>query len=167
MGFGMARRVFYSFDYEQDADRVQLVKNMGKIESQPLLTGNKWEEVRRGGDAAIKKWINDQMSGKSCLVVLVGTRTADRRWVKYEIKQAWEQGLGIVGVRIHGLKNLRGLTAKRGDNPFAGFTVQAKPLSKIVTLHDPFGFDSKAVYADISDQLESLVEDAIAVRDQY
>lgn len=163
----MARRVFYSFDYEQDADRVQQVKNMGKIDSQQILTGNKWEEVRRGGDKAIKKWIDDQMIGKSCLVVLVGTRTADRRWVKYEIKRAWEERLGVVGVRIHGLKNLKGITSKRGDNPFSGFTLKSTPLSKIVTLHDPFGFDSKSVYADISDRLEDLVEDAISIRDEY
>jgi hypothetical protein len=64
----LPRRVFYSFDYEMDAARVQLVKNMGKIESQPLLSGNKWEEVRKGGDRAIKKWIDDQMYGKNCLV---------------------------------------------------------------------------------------------------
>lgn len=68
----MPRRVFYSFYYEMDAAQVQLVKNMGKIESQPLLSGNKWEEVRRSGERAIKKWIDDQMYGKTCLVALVG-----------------------------------------------------------------------------------------------
>lgn len=163
----MPRRVFYSFDYEMDAARVQLVKNMGKIESQPLLSGNRWEEVRKGGDRAIKKWIDDQMYGKTCLIVLVGARTASRPWVQYEIERAWDEGLGVVGIRIHGLKNLQGETSARGKNPFANFSIADQTLSSIVTLHDPWGWDSKAVYADISKNLEQLVEDAVAIRADF
>jgi hypothetical protein len=32
---------------------------MGKIEEQPILTTNGWEEVEKKGDAGIKKWIDD------------------------------------------------------------------------------------------------------------
>lgn len=75
----MARRVFYSFHYQNDAWRVQQVKNMGAVEGQPLLSSQKWEDVAKGGDAAIRKWIDDQMKGKSCNVVLIGSKTAGRR----------------------------------------------------------------------------------------
>lgn len=159
----MPRKVFYSFDYDKDNARVQQIKNIGRVESQPVLDGNKWEEVRRGGDAAIKKWIDDQMVGKTCLVVLVGERTANRRWVQYEIRKAWESRLGVVGVRIHGLKNFESQTAVRGPNPF-DVTVGGKLLSSVVTLYDPPGIDSKAVYASLCDNIEALVENAIAIR---
>lgn len=164
----MARKVFYSFYYDDDASRVQQVKNIGVIESQPILAGNKWEEVRKGGDAAIEKWIKEQMAGKSCAVVLVGSRTASRPWVKYEIKKAWGDGLGVVGVRIHGLKDLQTQqTSIRGASPFDGLTLKNTAFSQIVTLYDPPGADSKAVYASISNNLEALVEAAIKIRAKY
>ena len=82
----MARRVFYSFHYDLDNWRVQQVKNMGAVEGQPLLSANEWEDVEAGGAKAIQKWIDEQMAGKSCNVVLIGSETAGRRWVEYEIK---------------------------------------------------------------------------------
>jgi hypothetical protein len=88
----MARRVFYSFRYKQDNWRVQQVKQMGAVEGQPLLSSNQWETVKGGGDSAVKKWIDDQMYGKSCLVVLIGNATAGRKWIKYEINKAWQDG---------------------------------------------------------------------------
>jgi hypothetical protein len=42
----MARKVFFSFYYKEDASRIQQVINMGAVEGQPLLTGQKWEEGR-------------------------------------------------------------------------------------------------------------------------
>ncbi len=146
--------------------RCKLAKNMGKIESQPMLSGNRWKEVRKDGDRAIKKWIDEQMYGKTCLVVpaLVGEHTASRPWVRHEIERTWDEGLGVVGIRIHGLKNLQGGTAARGKNPFGNFSVDGQILSSIVTLHDPWRWDSKAVYADISENLEALVEKDLVIR---
>ena len=94
----MARRVFHSFHYQRDARRVQQVKQMGVLEGQPLLSSNRWEAIKRGGEAEIKKWISQEMAGKSCLVVLIGSQTAGRKWVKYEIKKAWNDGAGVMGV---------------------------------------------------------------------
>jgi len=50
----MAESAFFSFHYDRDAWRVQQVINMGKLEGQPLLSAQKWEEVKRRGDQAIK-----------------------------------------------------------------------------------------------------------------
>lgn len=161
----MARKVYWSFYYKDDASRVQQVVNMGSVEGQPLLSGQKWEEVKRGGDDAIKKWINDQMKGKTCLVVLVGSRTSTRPWVDYEIKKAWKDGLGVVGIRIHGLRDLATQsTAAMGVSPFANLNLNGKPFGDIVQLYNPPGTDSKAVYASISNNVEKLVEAAIKIR---
>lgn len=75
--------------------------------------------------------------------------------------------LGVVGIPIHGLKNLRGETSTRRKNPFADFSVGGQTLSSIVTLQDPGEWDSKAVYADISKNLETLVEDALEIRGDH
>lgn len=39
------------------------------------------------------------------MVVLIGEDTAKRKWVKYEIKKAWNEGKGVLGIYIHNLKD--------------------------------------------------------------
>ena len=163
----MTRKVFFSFHFDADSWRASKVRQMGALEGNEPVSGNDWETVKRGGDAAIESWIASQMKGRTCAVVLVGAQTASRPWVKYEIRKAWESGLGVVGVRIHGLTDRNLQTARPGANPFAGFNLNQTPLSQIVPLHDPAGLDSKAVYASIEKNLDAWVEDAIRIRAKY
>lgn len=163
----MARNVFYSFHFDVDHWRAAQVRNMGVITGNEPVSANDWEAVKRGGDAAIERWIATQMKGRTCTVVLVGAETSSRPWVKYEIKKAWSDGLGVVGVRIHGLKNSLGNTSYSGTNPFADFNVNGTPFSQIVTLYEPSGSDSQKIYANIHDKLDSLVESAIKIRAKY
>ena len=86
----MAKSVFYSFHSDRDAWRVQQIIQMGALEGQPILNAQQWEEVKRKGDAAIEKWIADQMAYKSAVVVLIGAQTASRPWVRHEIAYAWD-----------------------------------------------------------------------------
>ncbi len=72
----MAKTVFYSFHYERDVHRVQLVKNINALEGQPVLNSQDWEKVRQGGAAAIQKWIDGQMAYKRVVIVLIGKGTA-------------------------------------------------------------------------------------------
>jgi hypothetical protein len=98
----MARKVFFSFHYQRDAWRASQVRNIGVVEGNASATDNKWEEVKRGGDAAIRRWIDEQLTGRSCTIVLVGAETADRHWVQYEIEKSWNDGnKGLLGIRIH------------------------------------------------------------------
>src|SRR5262245_40718027 len=114
----MARNCFYSFHYKPDNWRAATVRSIGVIDGNKPATDNDWETVTKGGDAAIKKWINDQMDGRSCAVVLVGTETANRKWINYEIVKAWDDKKGVVGIRIHGLKNSDEKISAKGANPF-------------------------------------------------
>ena len=59
-----------------DNSRAAQVRNMGMVDGNTPVSDNDWETVTKGGVAAIKKWITDQMQGRSCTVVLVGSRTA-------------------------------------------------------------------------------------------
>jgi len=75
----MARRAFYSFHYIPDNWRASQVRNMGVVDGNKPATDNDWESITKKGDAAIQKWIDDQLSGKSVAVVLIGSRTAGRK----------------------------------------------------------------------------------------
>lgn len=55
----MARRVFFSFHFDNDAWQAGQVRNMGTLEGNEPVSDNDWEEVKKGGDAAIEKWIED------------------------------------------------------------------------------------------------------------
>lgn len=160
----MARKVFLTFHYVNDNWRVQQIKNMGKVEGQSVLTGNQWEEVKKKGDAAIKKWIDDNMSGKTCQVVLIGSNTAGRKWVDYEIEKAWNDGKGVLGIHVHRLLDASGKASTKGSNPFSTFNVGGKPLTDFVKTYDPPYTDSKDVYKYISDNIESWIEAAIKAR---
>lgn len=56
--------VFYSFHYERDVHRVQLIRNIGSVEGQKLLNAQEWEAVRQRGTKAIQNWIDEQMKGR-------------------------------------------------------------------------------------------------------
>lgn len=165
----MARRVFYSFHYQPDNWRASQVRNIGSVEGNKPATDNDWESVTKGGEAAIQRWIDGQLDGRSCTVVLVGTGTAQRKWIDYEIKTSWNSGKGVVGVHIHNLKNVQGQQSAKGANPFAHFTMDRDKasLSSIVRTYDPPYWDSKSVYSHITDNLSAWIEEAVRIRNNY
>jgi hypothetical protein len=162
----MVRRCFYSFHYIPDSVRASQVRQIGTIEGNPPARDNDWETIVGGGDTAIKKWIADQMYGKSCTIALVGSNTANRKWINYEIVKSWDEGMGVVGIHINGLKNFAGETSAKGINPFdyIKFGSTGKMLSSIVKCYSPAGTDSKERYAWISTHLANAVEEAIRIR---
>ena len=103
------RQVFFSFEYSKDNWRASLVRSMGKVSKSSTFSDNDWEEIKYKSDAKIKEWIDSQLSMRSCLVVLIGSTTSTRKWVKYEIKKAYELNKGIVGIYIHNLKDKNNL----------------------------------------------------------
>lgn len=163
------RQVFYSFHYEPDSWRASQVRNIGIIEGNRPAPDNDWETIKRGGDKAIKKWINDQMRYRSCTVVLVGSKTANRKWINHEIAESWNNGMGVVGLYVHGLKNRYGDISKKGENPFdyITFSGTSKKLSETVKCYNPLGTNSKEKYAWISKYISDAVEEAIRIRNQY
>jgi len=162
----MARKCFFSFHYKPDNARASQVRNIGVIDGSQPASDNDWETVTKGGDEAIKRWIAAQMSGRTCTVVLVGAETANRKWINHEIIKSWDDGLGVVGIRIHGLKNFQGTTSVAGANPFdsIGYGNTGKKLSSIVKCYDPGGATSKDRYDWISTHLSNAIEEAVKIR---
>ncbi|MEJ1470818.1 MAG: TIR domain-containing protein [Candidatus Sedimenticola sp. (ex Thyasira tokunagai)] len=120
-----------------------------------------------GGDTAIKKWINNQLSGKSLAIVLIGEKTAGRKWIKYEVKKAWEDGKGVLGIYIHNLKDSDGNQSNKGSNPFDAFNVEGTSLSSIVKAYNPPFSTSTYVYEHIEENLADWIEKAIEIRGKY
>lgn len=160
------RQIFYSFHYDNDVFRVQQIRNIGALEDNKPVSANDWETVKRGGETAIKKWIDDNLYYKSCLIVLVGSETANRKWVKYEIEKAWNEGKGVLGIYIHNLNCPRNAKCAQGSNPFQTFTMKRddKSLASIVKCHNPSYNDT---YNDIANNLEDWIEEAIKIRNNY
>jgi hypothetical protein len=148
----LAKTVFYSFHYDRDVHRVQLVRNINALEGQPLLNSQKWEEVRRRGDQAIENWIGEQMKWKKAVIVLAGKETAGRKWVDYEINKAWQDKKPLLGVRIHGLASLNSGADTAGPSPFNPDV--GIPLFD-PTVKDLYGrIDTKATYNRLVTNLE-------------
>ena len=161
----MARRVFFSFHFDNDAWRAGQVRNMGSLEGNEPVSDNDWEEVKKGGDAAIEKWIEGQLKGRSCVVVLIGSKTSSRKWIKHEIIEGWNSGKGVVGIHVHGLKGSDGKTAAKGSNPFSAISMKnGGTLADHVSAHDPTRSDSAKTYDVIKANLANWVEDAVASR---
>jgi hypothetical protein len=121
----MARKVFFSFDYERDSWRAAKVRNsnvVSRYDKNPYIDKARWESVKQSGDAAIRRWIDEQLRGTSVTVVLIGRNTASRKWVQYEINQSIRLGKGLIGIHIAGITDQNGATENLGPNPLpAGY----------------------------------------------
>lgn len=142
--------------------RVQQVRNMGALEGNTPVSANDWETIKRGGEASIKSWIDDNLKYKQCVIVLVGEDTSNRPWVRYEIEKAWNDGKPIFGIYIHNLKCPRNGTCRKGVNPFSTFNFKdGTKLSSVVDCYDPSPLDA---YNDIARNMQAWVDKAIAQR---
>lgn len=144
----MPRKVFFSFHYDRDIWRVGQIRNSWVTQGTAntdagWLDHAEWETVKRGGDTAIKRWIDNNLQGSSVTVVCIGKETAYRPWVRYEIERSYEKGNGIIGISIHNLGDRTGQTDLAGPNPFDRVTIPPRAflsspikLSSIVPIYD-------------------------------
>src|SRR5438067_7743926 len=106
----MARRVFFSFHHQGDIKRVGQIRNSwvtkANQEDAGFVDAADWESIKRRGDDVVKRWIATQLDGTSVTVVLIGSETADRPWVLYEIAESHNKGNGLLGISIHNCKDL-------------------------------------------------------------
>lgn len=150
-------KVFFSFHFAEDVMRVNLVRNIGAIHGNEPVSAQDWEQAgkTKGG---IEKWIDENMADKDCVVVLIGPETHTRPWVKYEIKKAYKDKKGLIGIYIHNLECPRNGKSKKGKNPFEKITVEGKKLSEVISCYDP---SPSNAYKEIAANLNSWVTKAI------
>ena len=136
----MARKIFFSFHYERDAWRAGQVRNCNVVACEDqygFIDAADWEAIKKKGDAAIKGWIDDQLKNTSVTIVLIGAETANREWVQHEILKSWNRSNGIVGIRIHNIKDQDKNTDVAGRNPLDDFKMaDGTLLSSICKTYD-------------------------------
>ena len=119
----MARKVFFSFHYQRDIFRVNVVRNSWLTrggQAQTFFDRSLWEQVQRRGDQAIRNMILKGLHGTSVTVVLVGAETYGRKWLTFEIEESYRRGNGIIAVHINGIKAPPLLLAdQKGKNPLS------------------------------------------------
>lgn len=116
----MARTVFFSFHYQRDIWRVNQIRSIPNITGHAAAgfkDASLWEEAKKKGDNIIERMIDNALVGTSVTVVLIGAKTAGRKFINYEIRKSLDRGNGIVGFQIHHLKNHSGETDAAGADP--------------------------------------------------
>jgi hypothetical protein len=116
----MARRVFFSFHYDGDVWRANQVRNSNVVAGTDVagfFDHSEYEEAKKKGSDAIKRMILRHIDKTSVTVVLIGSETANRPWVKYEIEQSIAHKNGLLGIQIHHLKDQDGETSSQGPTP--------------------------------------------------
>jgi len=115
----MARNVFFSFHYDNDVTRAWVVRNSWVTKpnrtSSGVIDKADFEKIKKDGDAAVKRWIDLQLLGTSVTVVLIGSETLNRPFVKYEIEQSIARGNAIIGVFVNKIKDFDQTTSTRCD----------------------------------------------------
>jgi hypothetical protein len=160
----MSRKVFFSFHFKRDAWRAGQVRNsdlLADADEYGVIDGVEWEKIERQGDAAIERWIEDQLKYTSVTVVLIGAETAERDWVDHEIRRSWERGSALVGMRIHNVKNQDGKTDAPGPNPLDSIYLKnGTRLSSVSKTYDWVNDDGRS-------NLGTWVEEAFHARKEY
>ena len=161
----MARRVFFSFHYERDIWRASQVRNSWVTKPDREAAGfwdaAAWEEVKKKGEEAVKRWITKQLEGTTVTVVLIGAETSERKYVIYEIKRSYARGNGLLGVYIHKLKDKDGKVDYKGKNPFDNLYIEKDGrkvyLSEIYPTYDWVDDDG---YNNFGDWVEKAAKKA-------
>jgi len=122
----VSRRTFFSFHYKPDVTRAWVARNSwvtkvvkGEREDAGFFDSSVFEAAQRENDDALKRFLREGLKSTTVTCVLVGTETALRRWVRYEIFRSFMRGNGLLAVRIHTIPGFNKLTERKGSNPFA------------------------------------------------
>ena len=125
----MARKVFFSFHYEDVANfRVNIVRMSNRFQKNKglFIDASIWEEVAETRTLTIKNLINTALKQTSVTCVLIGSNTFSRRFVRYEIASSFANKKGLIGVGINWIRDKDNkIIFLPGNNPFAylGFRI--------------------------------------------
>ena len=158
------RKVFFSFHYENDVWRSSIVRNSDvtkNIDDSGFIDKAEWEKIEKTGEKAIRDWIDENMKGTSVTVVLIGTETSSRPWVRYEVKKSYEDGKGVVGVYIHNIGDSNGKTCIKGNTTFGelGKDDNGNPLY-FHNLYNTYDWVNDNGYKNLNNWIEEAAKNA-------
>ena len=165
----MAKRVFFSFHYQDVADfRANVVRNHWMTKPDREICGyydaSIWEAAQKQGDTALKRLINTGLEQTSNTCVLIGSETYCRPWVRYELLKSYKRGNHIFAVHINSIKSKERTTKALGPNPLAHVGVTFSESGLTATLWETY--DDKWIEYDKIDGTSSF-RLADAVPEEY
>jgi hypothetical protein len=122
---GGGRQVFFSFDYEEDRNRAeavfQLLRKQDAVPGETSFPGSSlWRTATDPSSEEAKRLVRETIGRTLATCVLVGARTSEREWIRYEIAQSLARGNGLLAVRISGIADSGARAASpAGRNPLA------------------------------------------------
>ena len=136
----MARSIFFSFHYDDVSSfRANVVRNSWvtmRDRTAHFIDKSMWEEAERKGVLALKKLIENGLKGTSVTVILVGSNTFLRKWVKYEIVKSFVEGKGILPIYINRIPSRNEGIKVKGVNPLERLTVDVSSDCKTLTFYE-------------------------------
>ena len=117
----MAHRTFISLHYARDLARANIVRGSEMIDGVAAAgwdDASRWEQAKEKGDAAIHRMIDAALEQTTATVICIGSETAQRTYIDYEIRKSAERGNVLLGVRINGVTDHLGQADPPGDVPF-------------------------------------------------
>lgn len=91
--------VFFGMYYGQDNKKVSSLCDLGIIKSVNLLSMDEFNAVKQSKND-YTKWFTDKISDADCFIVALRKGTQNLQWVKYEIREAWNMGIPVLGIQI-------------------------------------------------------------------
>jgi hypothetical protein len=97
------RRIFISFDHD-DTEQVNGFLGLRNVIDSLEFYNHKLDRRIMSNDAnyTAKVIREEYIRPASVTVVLIGNKTADSPWVKWEIEESLRQGKGLLGIRLKG-----------------------------------------------------------------
>lgn len=135
----MARLIFFSFHYgDVSSFRANVVRNSWVTMERTVnfIDKSAWEEAERKGDANLKNLIEKWLRGTSVSVVLVGSDTHTRRWVKYEIVKSFVEGKGILLIYINRIPSKNEGIKTKGISPLERLAVDVSEDCRTLTFYE-------------------------------
>lgn len=118
----MAKRVYFAFHYKDVIDfRANVVRkhNFAEgVKSAGYYDYSIWEEAKSSSPSALKRLIDAELENTTVTVVLIGSDTWMRRWVRYEIFKSIQRSNLLLGIHINSIKGKDEKTKPHGPNPF-------------------------------------------------
>jgi hypothetical protein len=136
----MARSIFFSFHYDDVSSfRANVVRNSWltmRDRSANFIDKSIWEEAEKKGVSNLKDLIEKGLKGTSVTVVLVGTETYSRRWVKYEIVKSFTEGKGVLPIYINRIPSKNEGIKAKGVNPLDKLAVDVSSDCKKLSFYE-------------------------------
>ena len=124
----MAKRVYFAFHYQDVIDfRANVVRkhNFAEgVKGAGYYDYSIWEEAQRTSPVALMRLIDAELENTSVTVVLIGSETWARRWVRYEIFESLKRGNRVFGVHINSIRGKDQQTKLSGPDPFNNLAIE-------------------------------------------